>query len=338
MARTYFKTKSMEDISLFSTSRTLEELGLFDSLPIFGESGTLDQYDVYIEETDALKHQLDPSSPLSLSAGDLLEEFDVEAGNGSLLDSDWMTEKLEFQNTRPVLSVIGSDLVNVADFDFTPSEPSVSIEQKSVVTSETADSSILEGSSDVNLFANVDEILRKLLTTCKNVGVTGDQVGPKSPLQSVPDVDMSSHPSVMSPELELFEVTTPVASPGEDSPSYPSSPETQVEKTVEISPITTTRPKVNYFVPYPKDKPAKVKTPQQRKRKREQNKDAATRYRVKKREEQDVIAKELAGLEKDNGDLKEQVNSLSKEIEYLKNLMLEVYKTKLQKQSLLASN
>ena len=68
----------MEDISLFSTSQTLEELELFSSLPILGESGTLEQYDVYIEETDALKHQLDPSSPLSLSAADLLEEFDVE--------------------------------------------------------------------------------------------------------------------------------------------------------------------------------------------------------------------------------------------------------------------
>ena len=70
----------MEDISLFSTSQALEELELFSSfpIPIFGESGTLEQCDVYIEETDSLKHQLDASSPLSLSATDLLEEFDVE--------------------------------------------------------------------------------------------------------------------------------------------------------------------------------------------------------------------------------------------------------------------
>lgn len=78
MARTYHETKNMEDISLFSTSQTLEELELFSSFPIFGESGTLEQCDVYIEETDSLKHQLDASSPLSLSATDLLEEFDVE--------------------------------------------------------------------------------------------------------------------------------------------------------------------------------------------------------------------------------------------------------------------
>lgn len=78
MARTYHETKNMEDISLFSTSQTLEELELFSSFPIFGESGTLEQCDVYIEETDSLKHQLDASSPLSLSTADLLEEFDVE--------------------------------------------------------------------------------------------------------------------------------------------------------------------------------------------------------------------------------------------------------------------
>lgn len=80
MARTYHETKNMEDISLFSTSQALEELELFSSfpIPIFGESGTLEQCDVYIEETDSLKHQLDASSPLSLSTADLLEEFDVE--------------------------------------------------------------------------------------------------------------------------------------------------------------------------------------------------------------------------------------------------------------------
>lgn len=79
------------------------------------------------------------------------------------------------------------------------------------------------------------------------------------------------------------------------------------------------------------------KSAAKKKRKREQNKDAATRYRVKKREEQELVQKELTGLEKDNVELKEQVTSLSKEIEYLKNLMLEVYKTKLQKQCLLVS-
>lgn len=251
-----------------------------------------------------------------------------------------MTQKLEFHSTESILSVDGSDLVNLGDFEFTSSEPGISSEPESVVTSEITDSPVSEESSDGNLFANVDEILRKLLTTNKcivdTVIVTEEQVGPTSPLQSVPDVDMGSHPSVLSPGSDLFEATTPVASLSEESLSNPSSPETPVKKTVEISPTTCV--KGNYYAPYPKDKPTKAKTPQQRKRKREQNKDAATRYRVKKREEQDVIAKELAGLEKDNGELKEQVNSLSKEIEYLKNLMLEVYKTKLQKQSLLASD
>ena len=90
--------------------------------------------------------------------------------------------------------------------------------------------------------------------------------------------------------------------------------------------------------PYSKDKTTsytvkpKVKTPHQRMRKREQNKDAATRYRVKKREEQEKMETECEDLEKVNRQLKDQVGSLAKEIDYLKNLMLEVYKTRLQKQ------
>ena len=78
----------------------------------------------------------------------------------------------------------------------------------------------------------------------------------------------------------------------------------------------------------------KIKTPQQRIRKREQNKDAATRYRVKKRDEHNHLLSECEDLEKSNKQLKDQVGSLSKEIDYLKNLMLEVYKTRLQKQQI----
>lgn len=249
-----------------------------------------------------------------------------------------MTEKLEFKNTEPVLSVDSSALVNLGGFELTTFEPAVSHEPESIVCLESSSPTATEEPSD-NIFANVDEILRKLLSTNKNTTVnTKEQVGPSSPLQSVPDVDMGSPASILSPRSDVSDESTPLACSDEESFSYPSSPDTPVKKGGAFSPTATTRAKVTYFAPYPKEKPVKVKTPQQKKRKREQNKDAATRYRIKKRDEQDTVAKELAGLEKDNGELKEQVNSLSKEIEYLKNLMLEVYKTKLQKQSLLASN
>lgn len=63
-------------------------------------------------------------------------------------------------------------------------------------------------------------------------------------------------------------------------------------------------------------------------KKMEQNKSAATRYRQKKREEQDAISEECSSLEKKNKTLQEKADSLTKEIQYLKGLIEEVWKGK----------
>ena len=59
-------------------------------------------------------------------------------------------------------------------------------------------------------------------------------------------------------------------------------------------------------------------------RKRDQNKEAATRYRVKKREESQTLSGEIQGLESKNKALKDKVEGLSREIKYLKDLLIEV--------------
>ncbi|XP_069087390.1 cyclic AMP-dependent transcription factor ATF-4 [Pleurodeles waltl] len=59
-------------------------------------------------------------------------------------------------------------------------------------------------------------------------------------------------------------------------------------------------------------------------KKMEQNKTAATRYRQKKRAEQEAISAECRELESKNDALQEKVDSLAKEIQYLKDLMEEV--------------
>ncbi|KAJ1118492.1 hypothetical protein NDU88_006683 [Pleurodeles waltl] len=59
-------------------------------------------------------------------------------------------------------------------------------------------------------------------------------------------------------------------------------------------------------------------------KKMEQNKTAATRYRQKKRAEQEAISAECRELESKNEALQEKVDSLAKEIWYLKDLMEEV--------------
>ncbi|XP_002733604.1 cyclic AMP-dependent transcription factor ATF-4-like [Saccoglossus kowalevskii] len=63
-------------------------------------------------------------------------------------------------------------------------------------------------------------------------------------------------------------------------------------------------------------------------RKRDQNKAAATRYREKKKAEADGIHTEEERLVAKNTSLKEQVDSLTREIQYMKELMVDVYKAK----------
>lgn len=63
-------------------------------------------------------------------------------------------------------------------------------------------------------------------------------------------------------------------------------------------------------------------------RKKQQNKDAATRYRQKKREESEAVGTELNELENRNTELKTSVAQMTGEIHYLKNLLAEVYQAR----------
>lgn len=71
-------------------------------------------------------------------------------------------------------------------------------------------------------------------------------------------------------------------------------------------------------------------------KKMEQNKTAATRYRQKKRVEQDLLNDECDELEKRNCELAEKAESISREIQYLKDLMEEVRKHRRGKTSSVA--
>ncbi|XP_037619636.1 cyclic AMP-dependent transcription factor ATF-4 [Sebastes umbrosus] len=65
-------------------------------------------------------------------------------------------------------------------------------------------------------------------------------------------------------------------------------------------------------------------------KKMEQNKTAATRYRQKKRVEQDLLSTECDELEKRNHELEEKAESINREIQYLKDLMEEVRKRRIK--------
>jgi cyclic AMP-dependent transcription factor ATF-4 len=67
---------------------------------------------------------------------------------------------------------------------------------------------------------------------------------------------------------------------------------------------------------------------EKRMRKKEQNKNAATRYRQKKKAEIEEILGEEKGLEETNAELQLKVSDLSREIKYLKGLMRDLFKAK----------
>lgn len=77
----------------------------------------------------------------------------------------------------------------------------------------------------------------------------------------------------------------------------------------------------------PYEKPARSVS-ERKSRKKQQNKDAATRYRQKKKAEASGIHGECETLEARNKELKEKVDQMTREIKYLKDLMADVYKRK----------
>jgi predicted RNase H-like nuclease (RuvC/YqgF family) len=68
-----------------------------------------------------------------------------------------------------------------------------------------------------------------------------------------------------------------------------------------------------------------VPAPEHRRlKKKEQNKTAALRYRVKKREEKGVKLSEVETLEERNDELRARADDLQREIEYLRALLAEI--------------
>ncbi|KAK3908602.1 Activating transcription factor of chaperone [Frankliniella fusca] len=77
-----------------------------------------------------------------------------------------------------------------------------------------------------------------------------------------------------------------------------------------------------------KRKPYAPNVEDKRMRKKEQNKNAATRYRMKKKAEVEEILGEENELKRRNDELQDKVKDLSQEIRYLKNLMRDVFRAK----------
>lgn len=79
----------------------------------------------------------------------------------------------------------------------------------------------------------------------------------------------------------------------------------------------------------PKKKRLYRRSPEDRThRKKEQNKNAANRYRMKKKAEIEILLDEERGLTKVNDELQVKFSDIKREIKYLKGLMRELYQSK----------
>ncbi|XP_035024177.1 cyclic AMP-dependent transcription factor ATF-4 [Hippoglossus stenolepis] len=111
---------------------------------------------------------------------------------------------------------------------------------------------------------------------------------------------------------------SPSPTPSSTTGSSRTKPYTKPEPTASSSPSAKAA-KVKSVSGFPRVVEKKLK-------KMEQNKTAATRYRQKKRVEHDLLSTECDELEKRNQELEEKAESISREIQYLKDLMEEVRK------------
>eukprot|EP00063_Salmo_salar_P062942 XP_014037777.1 PREDICTED: cyclic AMP-dependent transcription factor ATF-4-like [Salmo salar] len=110
------------------------------------------------------------------------------------------------------------------------------------------------------------------------------------------------------------------------SPSIAGSSRTKPYSEPETTSPTTLSGKVKSVSGAPKVVEKKLK-------KMEQNKTAATRYRQKKKSEQEVLSAECSELEQRNRELAEKADGISREIQYLRDLMEEVRSAKNRKKT-----
>ncbi|XP_026111922.1 cyclic AMP-dependent transcription factor ATF-4-like isoform X1 [Carassius auratus] len=259
---------------------------------------------------------LSPSRPASVGCESLSwtpaqTELEQSEAGDVFSGMDWMTEKLDLSDLD-LDSLIGS-----CDSDEPPSSPEELLACLDTDMDLDLDS-LPFGSSELGL-----ALPPLTLDLQEPVEVKSE---PASPVPSY-TLELGSEVSVIqSAELMLTPshivlLLTPTADPS-DSDSGISVSGSDPEPSPKHAGSSRTKP---YSRPDPAGAPKVV---EKKLKKMEQNKTAATRYRQKKRSEQETLSSECAELEKRNQQLQERAESISREIRYLKDLMEEIQSAK----------
>ncbi|XP_004675701.1 PREDICTED: cyclic AMP-dependent transcription factor ATF-4 [Condylura cristata] len=264
--------------------------------------------------------------------------------------TDWMVEKMDLKEFD------FDALLHIDDLETMPDELLATLDDTCDLFDPLVQESDKEPPQIVNPIGHLPESLPQ---TDQVAPFTFLQPFPLSPgaLSSTPDhsfsLELGSEVDISEgdrkPDSTVYVAMVPPSIKEEDAPSdndsgicmspeYPGSPQ-HSPPTSRSSPNRSgaslgvlcgpARPKP-YDPPGEKIVAAKVKGEKLDKKlkKMEQNKTAATRYRQKKRAEQEALTGECKELEKKNEALKERAESLAKEIQYLKDLMEEVRKAR----------
>ncbi|XP_006150822.1 cyclic AMP-dependent transcription factor ATF-4 [Tupaia chinensis] len=263
--------------------------------------------------------------------------------------TDWMLEKMDLKEFD------FDALLSLDDLETMPDELLATLDDTCDLFAPLVQETNKEPSQTVNPIGHLPESLK------------ADQVAPFTFLQPLPlssgvlsstpdhsfslelgsEVDISE--GDRKPDSAIYGTIIPQCIKEEDAPSdndsgicmspesYLGSPQ-HSPSTSRASPNSLPTPGVHsgsarpkpYDPPSEKVVTAKIKGEKLDKKlkKMEQNKTAATRYRQKKRAEQEALTGECKELEKKNEALKEKADSLAKEIQYLKDLIEEVRKAR----------
>ena len=158
------------------------------------------------------------------------------------------------------------------------------------------------------------------LTDTSSVGIdesVPEECGPSSPEQHVPDVEADViFKAFLDRYLAAAKTSAQEEDPSENDVFIVETADTQKASKRKMSDSTPEGPK------------AKVKTPEQKQRKRMQNRNAPTKYRSKKRSEQEILNAKCLDLEGENKELQKKIESKQQEVQYLKDLIIDVFSKK----------
>ncbi|XP_064844716.1 activating transcription factor 4b isoform X2 [Oncorhynchus masou masou] len=161
-----------------------------------------------------------------------------------------------------------------------------------------------------------------LLAPKREVGVTTTTI-------TIPEILSDSDSSFSSSgQLNQPSIDTTQSRFQNESKPYPTTPKSRPQHPDQPSTTTSSGKMKSSTGGPPKEKKLK---------KMAQNKTAATRYRQKKKTEQEALSAECDDLEQRNHKLAEKADSIANEIQYLKDLMEEVRQAK-SKKGLVTSN